>query len=104
MTELYCKKRKEIVNIPTSQDYCVDCEHYEIIQDCWACDLEVKYINNGEKVVKLPIYYSTHKTSFGAYTTDRKEKPLRVFFNDGQELNISNMNVVIHDNGIEFIK
>lgn len=53
-------------------------------------------------IVKIPISFNIYKTDFGSYVTDRKDKPLRVFFNDGQELDLTNLDVVIHDNGIEF--
>lgn len=100
----FCKKRNEIIQFPMAEDYCVDCVHYDVLQDCWANELEVKCVNCGENVVELPTRFNVYKISFGSYYTDRKDKPIRVFFKDGQELDVSNLNVIIHDNGIEFLE
>ena len=102
----FCKKRNE--QLPPfdkmPQDYCIDCKHYDILQDCFACGLDVAYIDNANSnVIAMPNKFTTVQTAFGAYTVDRKDKPLRAFFKDGQELDLSNLNVIIHDNGIEFV-
>lgn len=46
MSIKYCKKRKENFEVgKTPEDYCVDCSFYDN-DDCWACDLQVKYIED----------------------------------------------------------
>ena len=76
----FCKKRNE--QLPPfdkmPQDYCIDCKHYDILQDCFACGLDVAYIDNANSnVIAMPNKFTTVQTDFGAYTVDRKDKPLR---------------------------
>ena len=99
----FCKKRNETIPKNMPENYCVDCKHYEILQDCWVNELEVKYIDGGENIIELPTRFKVYKTDWGAYTTDRKDKLLRAFFKDGQELDLQNLDVIMHENGIEFI-
>ena len=42
------------------------------------------------------------KAPFCCYVEDSKGRVTGIIFPDGQELNTENMNVIIHDNGIEF--
>lgn len=103
MEEKFCKKRNEVIKFPMSEDYCVDCKFYDILENCWVNELEEKLIDDGENVISLPVQYMVYKTNWGAYTTDRKGNLLRAFFYDGQELDLTKLNVIIHGNGIEFI-
>ena len=45
---------------------------------------------------------TVNKTIFGSYYTDEIGKPIKVIFSDGQELDVSNFNVIIHEDGILF--
>lgn len=99
----FCKKRNEKIPEQMPEDYCVDCKFFEILENCWVNELEVKYIDGGEDVIELPARFKVYKTAWGAYTTDRKDNLLKAFFKDGQELDLQNLNVIIHDNGIEFL-
>ena len=103
MDTTFCKKRNEIIKEPMPEDYCVDCVFYEILENCWANELPVKFIEGGENVIKMPAKFEVYKIPWGAYTTDRKGNLLKAFFENGQELDLTNLNVVIHNNGIEFL-
>ena len=55
------------------------------------------------EIIEIGSPFKVYKLPYGSYITDCKEKPLRVFFADGQELDVSKWDVIIHDDGIEFI-
>ena len=100
---MYCKKRNEEFEVKgMPQDYCVDCKHFDILKDCWVCDLPFKM-----EYVEDIIVFPTEKviqTPFFSYTVDRQDNPKRIYFKDGQELDLSNLNVIIHDDGIQFLE
>lgn len=48
--------------------------------------------------------WKTFVAPFCCYVEDHKGKVHAIIFPDGQQLNTENMNVIIHDNGIEFLE
>lgn len=56
-----------------------------------------------DNVIEIGAPFTVYETSWGSYYVNRNNKPMRCFFKDGQELIVENFNVIIHDNGIEFI-
>ena len=53
------------------------------------------------EVIEIGSPFKVYKLPYGSYMTNREDKPLRIFFPDGQELDVSNWDVFIYDNGIE---
>ena len=52
---------------------------------------------------QFPSTWSVYETFWGSYVTDRKGKVTNIAFKpDGQEINTEKLNVIIHENGIEF--
>jgi len=53
-------------------------------------------------VVELP-QYEVHEFLWGSAVKDRRGKWIRIFIGpDGQEINTENIDVILHENGIEF--
>lgn len=55
------------------------------------------------EITEIGSPFTVYKTSWGSYYVNRNNKPMRCFFKDGQELDVSKWSVIIHDNGIEFL-
>lgn len=55
------------------------------------------------EIIEIGAPFTAYETLWGCYYVNRNNKPMRCFFKDGQELIVENFNVVIHDNGIEFL-
>lgn len=54
------------------------------------------------EIVEIGSPFTVYETCWGSYLVDRNDKPIRCFFKDGQEIDVSDWDVIIHDNGIEF--
>lgn len=49
--------------------------------------------------------WSAYETFWGSYVTDSRGNVTNIFFKpDGQEINTEKLNVIVHENGIEFIE
>lgn len=58
-----------------------------------------------DKVKQFPHTWFAYETFWGSYVTDRKGKVANIFFKpDGQEINTEKLNVIVHNNGIEFLE
>lgn len=55
------------------------------------------------EITEIGSPFTVYETPWGSYYVNRNNKPMRCFFKDGQELILENFNVIIHDNGIEFL-
>lgn len=56
-----------------------------------------------DKVTELKPY-AVVKYYWGAVVKHRNGNPELVILNDGQEIDLTDLEVIIHENGIEFIK
>lgn len=59
--------------------------------------------NKNAEIYEIGAPFKVYECPFGSYVTDCKGKSLRVILSDGQEIDVSELDVVIHDNGIEFL-
>lgn len=60
-------------------------------------------MNKMAEVYEIGAPFKVYELPYGAYITNCKGKPLRVILSDGQEIDVSELDVVIHDSGIEFL-
>lgn len=57
-----------------------------------------------DNIVKMPAGWGVFETAWGSYVTDRKNKVTNIAFKpDGQSINTEKLNIIVHDNGIEFV-
>lgn len=59
--------------------------------------------NEIAEIYEIGAPFKVYELPYGSYVTDCKGKPLQVILSDGQELDVSKLDVAIHDNGIEFL-
>lgn len=72
-----------------------------MLRQCYNKSNKTKEMDNVIEDLKP---WEAVKFEWGGGVRHRKGKWQTIFLKDGQEIDVSEMNVILHDNGIEFYK